>query len=57
MAKLAGGKTSSPHKACRGLSKRRMKKGKGKPSSFSRCVNGGKRLRRDLRAAAKTKSS
>jgi hypothetical protein len=48
MAKLATGKTSSPRKACKGLSKKHEEGEKG--TQFSRCVSNGAKLLRDQKA-------
>jgi hypothetical protein len=45
MAKLANGKTSSPHKACKELGKKHKAGEKGTP--FSRCVSQGAKLLRE----------
>ena len=48
MAKLANGKTASPRKACKELSKKHLKGEKGTP--FSLCVSGGAKLLREQNA-------
>jgi hypothetical protein len=48
MAKLASGKTSSPRKACKELSKKHEEDAKSTP--FSRCVSQGGKLLHDQRA-------
>jgi len=48
MAKLANGKTASPRKACKELSKKHLKGEKGTP--FSLCVSHGAKLLREQKA-------
>jgi len=47
MARLAGGKASSPSSACRALKRRHSKGRKASTAAYERCVKAGRRLQED----------